>query len=144
MTRSDEAIPPGALSFEVDLPRPPETVWRALTDPALLAEWLLPVVDLGLDPGTRFAFVADPQPGWDGVVRCRMLDVDPLRRICYSWVVGDLDTVVTFTLATTADGTRLTIVQSGFGPDQKQNLGGARYGWTKMTDALVGLLAKTA
>ena len=34
-----------ALTFEFDLPHAPEKVWRALTEPALLAEWLLPVVE---------------------------------------------------------------------------------------------------
>ena len=138
-----DSAPTQSLSFDVDLPHPPETVWRALTEPDLLAEWLLPAVDLGLEPGARFTFVADPQPGWDGVVHCRLLDVDPLRRLRYAWVVGDIDTVVTFTLAPTAEGTRLTIVQSGFQPDQKKNLGGARYGWTRMSEKLVALLAKT-
>ena len=38
-----------SLSLEFDLPHPPDKVWRALTDPVLLAEWLLPVVDLDLD-----------------------------------------------------------------------------------------------
>lgn len=132
-----------SLCFDVDLPHPPERVWRALTDPDLLAEWLLPVVDLGLEPGTRFTFVANPQPGWDGVVHCRFLNIDPLRQLSYAWVVGGLNTVVTFTLAATVEGTRLTIVQSGFRPDQKKNLGGARYGWTMMAERLLGLLAST-
>jgi uncharacterized protein YndB with AHSA1/START domain len=55
-----------------------------------------------------------------------------------------LDTVVTFTLTPTASGTRLSLVQSGFEPDQKQNLGGARYGWKMMGGKLVELLAKIA
>ena len=55
-----------------------------------------------------------------------------------------LDTVVTFTLTPTATGTRLSLVQSGFKPDQKQNLGGARYGWNLMAGKLVELLAKIA
>ena len=52
-----------SLSFEFDLPHSPEKVWRALTDPALLAEWLLPVVELKLQPGAAFKFEAPPQPG---------------------------------------------------------------------------------
>ena len=36
---------------------------RALTDPVLLTEWLLPVVDLKLEPGAAFTFEAQPQPG---------------------------------------------------------------------------------
>ena len=52
-----------------------------------------------------------------------------------------LDTVVTFTLTPTASGTRLSLVQSGFKPEQKQNSGGARYGWKMMGGKLVELLA---
>jgi uncharacterized protein YndB with AHSA1/START domain len=130
------------LSFEFDLRHSPEKVWRALTDPALLAEWLLPVVGLRLEPGTEFRFNAQPQPGWDGVVDCRVLEVDAQRRLSYAWVVGDMDTVVTFTLAPTPTGTLLSLVQSGFRPDQKRNFGGARYGWKMMGEKLVGLLER--
>ena len=42
-----------------------------------------------------------------------------------AWGVGDMDTVVTFTLTPTASGTRLSLVQSGFKPHQKQNFAGA-------------------
>jgi uncharacterized protein YndB with AHSA1/START domain len=132
------------ISFDFDLNHKPEKVWRAITDPALLTEWLLPVVDLKLEPGATFAFRTQPYPGWDGVVNCRMLDIEPQRKLSYSWVVGDmvLDTVVTFTLTPTASGTRLSLVQSGFKPDQKQNSGGARYGWKMMGAKLVDLLEK--
>jgi uncharacterized protein YndB with AHSA1/START domain len=56
----------------------------------------------------------------------------------------ELDTVVTFTLAPTASGTRLSLVQSGFRPDQKKNFGGARYGWKLMGGRLVELLDRLA
>ena len=123
-------------------------MWRALTDPELLAEWLLPVVDLALEPGAAFTFKAQPQPGWDGIVDCRFLEMEAHRQLSYTWVVGDpgsefsIDTVVTFTLTPTASGTRLSIVQSGFRPDQKRNVGGARYGWRMMGGKLVDLLAR--
>jgi uncharacterized protein YndB with AHSA1/START domain len=121
----------------------PEKVWRALTDPVLLAEWLLPVVDLKLDPGAAFTFQAPPQPGWDGAVNCRFLEIEAHRKLSYTWVVGfGIDTVVTFTLTPTASGTRLSLVQSGFRPDQKQNRAGARYGWKVMGGKLVDLLAR--
>ncbi len=131
-----------AISFEFDLAHPPHKVWRALTEPALLAEWLLPVVTLELEPGAPFAFRAPPLPGWDGLVKCRFLEIEPERKLSYTWAVGDmeLDTVVTFTLAPTASGTRLSLVQSGFRPDQKKNFGGARYGWKLMGGRLVELL----
>lgn len=133
-----------SISFEFDLQHAPEKVWRALTDPELLAEWLLPVLELELEPGAAFTFKAEPQPGWDGTVNCRFLEIEPRRKLSYTWVVGDdwLDTVVTFTLTPTASGTRLYLVQSGFKPDQKRNFAGARYGWKMMGGRLVDLLEK--
>ena len=133
------------VHFERLLAHPREKVWRALTDPVLLTEWLLPVTGLELRLGNSFTFKTQPYPGWDGTVNCRVLEIDPLKKLSYAWVVGDmLDTVVTFTLAPTATGTLLSLVQSGFKPDQKQNLGGARYGWKLMGGKLIDVLAKAA
>ena len=132
-----------SLSFEWDLRHAPEKVWRALTDPVLLAEWLLPVLGLELEPGAEFKFKTQPYPGWDGTVNCRFVEIEAPRKLSYTWVVGDfLDTVVTFTLTPTASGTRLSLVQSGFKPDQKQEFGGARYGWKMMGEKLIDLLAR--
>lgn len=144
MNANDKTAPgqTESLSFEFDLPHPPAKVWRALTDPALLAEWLLPVIDLKLQKGAAFTFKTQPYPGWDGVVNCRMLDIEPQKKISYTWAVPFLDTVVTFTLTPTSAGTRLNIAQSGFKEDQKREFGGARYGWNMMGGKLVDLLAK--
>ena len=131
-----------SLSFEFDLPHAPEKVWRALTEPALLAEWLLPVVGLELEPGAAFTFKTQPYPGWDGTVNCRFVEIEAHRKLSYAWGVPGLDTVVTFTLTPTASGTRLSLVQSGFKPDQKQAFGGARYGWKLMGGKLVDLLGR--
>lgn len=144
MTSADSPAPsqPGSVAFELDLPHAPEKVWRALTDPVLLAEWLLPVFDHALDPGATFTFRTQPQPGWDGVVHCRYLEIEPHRKLRWRWVVGDVDTVVTVSLTPTAAGTRLSLVQSGFRPEQKRESGGARYGWTMMSGKLVDLLGR--
>jgi len=143
MTLIDKTAPSqnGSLAFEVDLPHSPEKVWRALTDPVLLAQWLLPVTGLALEPEAAFTLEAPPRPGWDGVVSCRILEIEAHAKLSYTWVVGDMDTIVTFTLTPTASGTRLSLVHSGFEPDQKQNFGGARYGWKMMGGRLVDLLA---
>jgi uncharacterized protein YndB with AHSA1/START domain len=135
-----------SISFEFDLHHLPEKVWRALTDPGLLAVWLLPVVELEreLEPGAAITLKTQPYPGWDGIVNCRVVEIEPQKKLSYTWVVGNMniDTVVTFTLTPTASGTRLSLVQSGFKPDQKQNFGGARYGWKMMGGKLVDLLGK--
>jgi uncharacterized protein YndB with AHSA1/START domain len=133
-----------AITFEFDLPHPPEKVWRALTEPALLAEWLLPVLDLKLEPGAAFTFKTQPYPGWDGTVNCQLLEIETHRKLSYTWTVPFLDTVVTFTLTPTSSGTRLSLVQSGFKSDQKQEFGGSRYGWKMMGGKLVDLLGRMA
>lgn len=146
MNPTDKTVPSqtDAISFELDLPHAPEKVWRALTDPALLTQWLLPVVGFKLESGAAFTFKTQPFAGWDGTVSCRVLEIEAHRKLSYRWVVGDmaLDTVVTFTLTPTESGSRLCLVQSGFKPDQKQNFGGARYGWKMMGGKLVDLLAR--
>jgi uncharacterized protein YndB with AHSA1/START domain len=134
----------GSLTFEFDLHHPPAKVWRALTEPALLTEWLLPTFDHELRQGAAFTFQAPPQPGWDGTVNCKLVEIEAQRKLAWTWVVGDLDTVVTFTLAPAESGTRLTLVQTGFAPDQKQAFGGARHGWKLMGERLVDLLERTA
>jgi uncharacterized protein YndB with AHSA1/START domain len=144
MSVTDKTAPSqtDSISFEFDFHHSPEKVWRALTDPVLVAEWLLPVVDLKLEPGAAFTFKAEPQPSWDGIVNCRFLEIEAHRKLSWRWVVGDIDTVVTFTLTPTTSGTRLSLVQSGFKPDQKQNFAGARYGWKMMGGKLIDLLAR--
>jgi uncharacterized protein YndB with AHSA1/START domain len=122
-----------AVEFEFDLKHAPEKVWRAL-----------PVVDLHLklEPNAAFKLQTQPFPGWDGIVNCRMIEIDTHRKLSYAWDVNDMGiaTVVTFTLTPTATGTHLTMVQAGFTPEQKQNFGGARYGWKMMGGKLVDLL----
>jgi uncharacterized protein YndB with AHSA1/START domain len=98
-------------------------------------------VELELEPGAPFTFQAPQQPGWDGLVKGRMLEIEAERKLSYTWLVGDMDTVVTFTLQPTASGTRMSLVHAGFRPDQKNNFGGARYGWRMMGGRLVELLA---
>lgn len=131
-----------SISFEFELEHSPEKVWRALTDPELLAEWLLPVTGLKLEPGAEFTFKTRAFPGWDGTVDCRVLEIEKYRKISYTWKVPFLDTVVTFTLTPTASGTHVDLVQSGFTTAQKKEAGGARYGWKMMGEKLVELLTR--
>lgn len=143
MTLADTAAAPaGTLAMDFDLPHAPEKVWRALTEPALLEQWLLPVFGLELRPGAAFMYRTQPYPGWDGTVSCRFVEIEPLRRLVYTWSVPFLETVVTFTLTPTATGTRLSLVQSGFTPEQKREFGGARYGWNMMGGKLAELLGR--
>ncbi len=147
MSFTDKTAPSqtDAITFEFDLRHTPAKVWRALTDPVLLTEWLLPVTGFDLTAGAAFTYKTQPYPGWDGTVNCKMLEIEAQKKLSYTWVVGDmLETIVTFTLTPTESGTRLSLVQSGFKPNQKQNWGGARYGWKMMGGKLVELLDKVS
>lgn len=144
MNRDDKTAPSQteSISFEWDLPHPPEKVWRALTEPELLKEWLLPVFGLKLETGAEFMFKTQAYPGWDGTVNCRFTEIEPQRKLRYTWTVPFLDTVVTFTLEPTTTGTRLLLEQTGFNENQRREFGGARYGWNMMGGKLVELLGR--
>jgi uncharacterized protein YndB with AHSA1/START domain len=118
------------LVIEREMPHPPEKVWRALTQSSLMAEWLMtndfqPVV------GHRFTFRATPVAKWNGVIDCEVKVVEPHSRLSYSWGSLGMESVVTFTLTPTENGTHLRMEHSGFRPDQEANYKGANYGWQK-------------
>jgi uncharacterized protein YndB with AHSA1/START domain len=109
---------PRTIRVDEFLTHPPARVWRALTDPVLLAKWLMPN-DFRPEVGHRFTFLTDPRPnvGFDGVVRCEVLVVEPERLLRISWRGGSLDSTVTWTLAAEGRGTRLFLEHDGFDPD---------------------------
>ena len=134
------------IVMRFDLPHPPAKVWRALTEPALLAQWLMKT-DLEPVSGKSFTFRSDPTPWWDGIVNCEVLAVEPMKRIQYSWRSGSppegLDTVVTWTLTPIPSGTRLELEHGGFRPADGQAFQGASHGWRKMGEVkLADLLAR--
>jgi uncharacterized protein YndB with AHSA1/START domain len=131
-----------SVVVEREMPHPPEKLWRALTQPHLIAEWLMkndfaPVV------GHRFNLRGE----WGGVLDCEVLVVEPNRELAYTWnhahddPAFSLQSVVTFTLTPTASGTRLRMEQAGFRPDQRQAFGGANAGWQLMFAKLEQVLA---
>ena len=130
------------LVVERLMPHPPEKVWRALTQGALLEDWLMKN-DFTATVGARFTFRTQPMPHWNGVVECEVLAVEPHQRLSYSWNAGNgkkLYTTVTWTLTPVEGGTRLRMEQSGFGPQDDNNYKGAAYGWQHMLEALEKLL----
>jgi uncharacterized protein YndB with AHSA1/START domain len=93
---------------------PVERVWRALTDRGALAQWLMPN-DFEPRIGHRFKFRTDPQPGFDGIVDCEVLELEPPRTLAITWRGGPIDTVVRWTLEPLeANRTRMRFEQSGF------------------------------
>jgi uncharacterized protein YndB with AHSA1/START domain len=125
-----------SVVVEREIPHPPEKIWRALTTPHLIAEWLMkndfePVV------GHRFNLRGD----WGGV-DCQLLEIEPRKRLSYSWAANGLESVVTWTLAPTGAGTRLRMEQRGFRADQEPFYQGAQMGWQKFFANLEEVVAR--
>jgi uncharacterized protein YndB with AHSA1/START domain len=126
-----------SVIIERDIAHPPEKIWRALTQPHLIEEWLMqndfaPVVD------HRFNLRGD----W-GAVDCQVVEVEPNKALSYKWDAMGLESVVTWTLTPTRTGTHLRMEQAGFRRDQEQAYQGAKFGWQKFFANLEQVLART-
>jgi len=129
-----------------DYPHPPQKVWRALTDPALVALWAMRPEGFQPVVGNRFKLVAKAQPGWRGFVECEVLEAREPAVLRYSWKGDDAGdtTIVTYTLSPHQGGTRLVFEHTGF-----RGFGGfmlAKFmlgpGWKKMiVNAIPAVLA---
>ena len=125
-----------SVVVEREIPYPPEKIWRALTQPHLIEEWLMKN-DFKPITGHRFKLRAD----W-GAVDCQVLAVEPNKTLSYAWGAHGLESVVTWTLTPTGAGTRLRMEQSGFRSDQPQFYEGAKSGWPRFLAALEQVLAR--
>ncbi|MBH0120636.1 SRPBCC family protein [Rhodococcus sp. NPDC003382] len=80
-----------ALRFERAFPQPPEQVWRAITDPDLLATWFPARVNLVLEPGAQLQFSATDEqvrrfavPA-DHTTQGTVIAVRPARVLEFMW-----------------------------------------------------------
>lgn len=126
-----------------DFPHPIGKVWAALTDPAALAQWLM-VNDFEPQVGKRFTLRGEPSAVWRGWMECEVLEMEPPRRMVWSWRRSELETPnrVEFRLEPIDGGTRLSLMHTGdTDPDA-----GARYssGWPVKLGNLGSLLAKSS
>ena len=132
-----------SVIVEREMPYPPEKIWRALTQPQLIAEWLMKN-DFKPAVGHRFNLRGD----WGGVLDCEVLAIEPNKSLSYTWnfanddAAYNLTSVVTFTLTATSTGTHLRMEQSGFRADQPKAFGGAKFGWQKFLENLEQVLAR--
>ena len=129
-----------SLVIEKELPHPAEKIWRALTQGALIKEWLMDN-DFQAVVGHKFKFRSTPMPKWDGIIDSQVLVIEPNRKLSYSWNSMGLESVVVWTLVPTKSGTVVRMEQSGFRPDQEANYQGANYGWQKFIGGLERVLA---
>jgi uncharacterized protein YndB with AHSA1/START domain len=124
------------VTVERDIPFPPEKIWRALTQPHLIEEWLMKN-DFSLKVGHKFQLRGD----W-GAADCEVLEIDPNKSLTYTWNAMGLESTVTFTLTKTGTGTHLRMDQAGFPLNYERAYQGAKFGWQKFLANLEQLLAK--
>ncbi len=140
---NETAIETRSVVVEREFLHSPEKLWRALTQPHLIEEWLMKN-DFKPALGHRFNLRGE----WGGVLDCEVLAVEPNRTLAYTWnfahedAAYNLKSVVTFTLTPTSTGTHLRMEQSGFRPDQRQAFGGAKTGWQQFFANLDQVLAR--
>ena len=133
-----------SVVVEREFAHPPEKLWRALTQPHLIEEWLMKN-DFAAVVGHHFKLRGE----WGGVLDCEVLALELHKTLSYSWdfahddAAYNLKSVVTFTLTRTRTGTHLRMEQTGFRPEQKQASGGAKVGWQQFFGKLDQLLART-
>lgn len=119
------------VSLDFTFTSPIDKVWRALTDPDTLAQWVMannfqPIV------GYQCQFRNED---WNLVVDCEVLEVEEPHRLSYTWTGGPIDTIVTWTLRQDEDITHLHLEQTGF-KEEDQAFNGAKYGWQAKVEEL--------
>ena len=97
------------IQAEQFIDHPPDGVWKALTTPALLAEWWA-AGDIRPEVGHRFTI---DMGAW-GLKPCEVLAVDPERAISYVFAAGTLNTIILWRLEPEGPGTRLVLEHRGF------------------------------
>jgi uncharacterized protein YndB with AHSA1/START domain len=138
------------LHLERVLPAPWALVFRAHTDPDLLAKWWgpsgfsSPSIELDLRVGGRYRIAMQPPDGVLFYLTGEFLDVDAPSRLAYTfrWEDPDPDdreTTVTFSLADVGESTRVTVDQGAFATEGRRAL--HVQGWSESLDRLQELMS---
>ena len=138
---------PDRIERTLEITHPPERVWQALTTAEGLGTWFGNAADIDLRVGGKVNLK------WDSgdAATLTIERVEPPRVFGYTWGIMGLPegdprrTYVEFTLEPTAEGTTLTMVESGFAqvPDtagHDKAYSGNTEGWTHELGELVAYL----
>jgi uncharacterized protein YndB with AHSA1/START domain len=138
---SELATAARSIVVERVMPHAPEKIWRALTQSALIAEWLMKN-DFQPAVGHRFNFRSTPIAGWNGVADCEVLVLEPPRRLAWSQcgsgeqAADGLKSVVTWTLTPVAGGTHVRMEHAGFRPQDEAGYRVMSGGWPRVVASL--------
>ena len=126
---------------ERQLAAPAEKIWRALTQPHLIEEWLMKT-DFKPVEGQKFQLRKDPTPEISVVIDCEVRTIETNKTLSYSWSAYGTETLVTFTLTPVEGGTLLRLEQAGFPADNKAAIKGANASWPMFMAELEKLLSR--
>jgi uncharacterized protein YndB with AHSA1/START domain len=110
MAKSPQASPPVAKA-EMLIRRPVDVVFAAFVDPSVTSQFWFTRGSGRLEPGARVDWHWDMY-GFSVPVAVKA--VDPGRRIVVEWGAGAETTTIAWTFTPLADGTFVSIVNSGF------------------------------
>lgn len=122
----------------------PNEVWEYLTQPELIALWLMPN-NFAPILGHEFEFRTKPIPSLDldGIMHCKVLEIIPSQKLVYTWKAGPgngnitLDTIVEWTLEKYGNGTKLVLKHSGFKKANMAIFTGMTDGWEKNIQKMI-------
>lgn len=118
------------LTATVRIGAPPAVVFPYFTDPDLMVRWIGEWADLNPEPGGAFALDINKTP-----VRGEYVEIDPPRRVIFTWGVAGKDTLppgsTTVEVVLTADGSE-TVVELFHRDLPPEDFPGHLEGWNGM------------
>jgi uncharacterized protein YndB with AHSA1/START domain len=109
---------------------PAHKVWRAIATSQGLEAWLMPN-DFQPVMGQEFVFRTEPVGDFDGIVRCKVMELDPPHRLGFSWAGNGMEQYVSFELKERDQQTEFTLVHSGWLEGQEMVRAMLDEGWGK-------------
>ena len=105
----------GKIEKHVIINVPAAKVWKALTEPGQLGEWMM--MPTTFEPVVRkeFTFKAENSDKWDGIIYCTVKEIEVNRKLVYTWNPGiDAETIVTILISEKEGKTNLTLIHTGW------------------------------
>jgi len=105
-------------------------VWKALTDPAMIEQWMLMPNNFKPELNRDFIFKAE-MDGNHFDIKCKVLEIEKNKKLVYSWSGPFMegDTTVSIQLQENSAGTELILIHSGFAENQQEVKESHSKGW---------------
>lgn len=126
---------------EIDIKRrmimdaPIEKVWKAVATSEGLASWCMPN-DFKPELGFEFTFKAKSMGNWDGIIHCEVMELDPPRKLGFTWNGNNMEHYVSFELTEIGDKTQFELIHSGWSKEFKMLRDMMYDGWGHLTEDL--------